>query len=135
MRTLQQPLCLLLFILPALLTIGGLTLDIASAQRVEPQVHMLENGMKFLFVQKKGDPNVACGWVAKVGSVNERPGVTGVAHLFEHMMFKGTHTIGTSNIEEDLQVIEKLDALKKEIREEEEDLIESSTARIIDACG
>ena len=41
------------------------------------------------------------------------PGVTGVAHLFEHMMFKGTHTIGTSNIEEDLKVIEKLDGLKK----------------------
>ena len=132
MRTLQQPFRLLLFILPALLTIGGLTLDIASAQRVEPQVHVLDNGMKFLFIQRKGDPNVACGWVAKVGSVNERPGVTGVAHLFEHMMFKGTHTIGTSNIEEDLRVIEKLDALKKEIRKEEEDLIEKHRRGLVD---
>ena len=35
-------------------------------------------------------PAVAAGWVAHVGSANERPGITGIAHLFEHMMFKGT---------------------------------------------
>jgi predicted Zn-dependent peptidase len=132
MRNSRRPSRFLIFILPALLAASGFTLEIASAQRVEPQVHVLKNGMKFLFVQKKGDPNVACGWVAKVGSVNERPGVTGVAHLFEHMMFKGTHTIGTSNIEEDLQVIEKLDALKKNIRVEEEDLIEKHRRGLID---
>ena len=52
---------------------------------------------------------ITAGWVAKVGSVNERPGVTGVAHLFEHMMFKGTRTIGTKDIDQDLATIEKLD--------------------------
>ena len=72
----------------------------ASAQAVEAQLHRLANGMKFLLVPQEGDPNVSAGWLAKVGSVNERPGITGVAHLFEHMMFKGTHTIGTTNITE-----------------------------------
>src|SRR3990170_860664 len=76
-----------------------------AAQQVHVQELVLENGMKFLFVPRKGDPNVAAGWVAKVGSVNERPGITGISHLFEHMMFKGTRTIGTKNIDEDMKVM------------------------------
>ena len=46
--------------------------------------------MKLLMVERHDEPSVAGGWVAHVGSSNERPGITGIAHLFEHMMFKGT---------------------------------------------
>ena len=105
----------------AMLAIGVTT---ASAQQVEPIVHTLENGMRVLLMPRPGDPNVAAGWIARVGSVNERPGITGVAHLFEHMMFKGTHTIGTRDIEADLATIAELDRMRAEIRELEEELIE-----------
>jgi len=94
------------------------------AQNVPVQEITLDNGLKLLMVPRKGDPNVAAGWIAKVGSVNERPGITGLSHLFEHMMFKGTHTIGTSNIKKDLRLIEEMDALKAEIRKEELVLIQ-----------
>jgi len=68
----------------------------ALAQRVEVEEFRLENGMEFLLVPRSDQPNVvSAGWVARVGSVNERPGVTGISHFFEHMMFKGTTTIGT----------------------------------------
>ncbi len=107
-----------------LLLLSAATVGLLFGQKVEVQVHTLDNGMKFLMVPRKGDPNVSCGWVAKFGSVNERPGVTGVAHLFEHMMFKGTRTVGTSDIDQDLQIIEELDALKAQIRQEEQALIE-----------
>ena len=104
----------------------------AQAQKVEVQVHVLDNGMKFLLLPREGDPNVSAGWVAKVGSVNERPGLTGVAHLFEHMMFKGTHTIGTKDIDRDLEIISQLDALRAQIRDEEETLIEQHRRGLID---
>jgi predicted Zn-dependent peptidase len=94
-----------------------------SAQNVPVQEFILDNGMKLVMVPRKGDPNIAAGWVAKVGSVNERPGITGLSHLFEHMMFKGTHVIGTNNIQQDLKLIEDMDALKAEIRKEEQSLI------------
>jgi predicted Zn-dependent peptidase len=94
------------------------------AQNVPVQEFILDNGMKLLMVPRKGDPNVAAGWVAKVGSVNERPGITGISHLFEHMMFKGTHAIGTNNIGENLKVIQEMDSIKAAIRLEEEKLIE-----------
>jgi ABC-type dipeptide/oligopeptide/nickel transport system ATPase subunit len=94
------------------------------AQNVPVQEFILDNGMTLMMVPRKGDPNIAAGWIAKVGSVNERPGITGLSHLFEHMMFKGTQVIGTSNIKEDLRVLDEMDALKTEIRKEEQVLIE-----------
>ena len=52
--------------------------------------HQLSNGMKVLLLERNDAPSISGGWVARVGSVDERPGITGMAHLFEHMMFKGT---------------------------------------------
>ena len=62
---------------------------------------------------------MAGGWVAHVGSSNERPGMTGIAHLFEHMMFKGTRTIGTKNYERDQQIIQEQERIRDQIRQEE----------------
>ena len=104
----------------------------APAQEVQVVEHLLDNGMTLLLVPRPGDPNVAAGWVAKVGSVNERPGITGVAHLFEHMMFKGTHAVGTRDIEEDLRIIDALDALRAELQVEEARLVERHRLGVID---
>jgi predicted Zn-dependent peptidase len=90
------------------------------AQQVKVQEQVLSNGLRLLMVPRKGDPNVAAGWIAKVGSVNERPGITGVCHLFEHMMFKGTHVIGTRDIKKDLELLAQIDSVKSEIRKEEQ---------------
>ncbi|MFQ5744199.1 MAG: M16 family metallopeptidase [Acidobacteriota bacterium] len=96
-----------------------------SAQKVPVREYVLDNGLTLLMVPRKGDPNIAAGWIAKVGSVYERPGITGVAHLFEHMMFKGTHTIGTDNIDLDLKTIRELDETKAQLRAEEAKLLEA----------
>ena len=97
-------------------------LGLVSAQNVPVQEFILPNGLKLLMLPRKGDPNIAAGWVAKVGSVNERPGITGISHLFEHMMFKGTHIVGTSNIKEDLKLIDEMDAVRAGIRQQEQKL-------------
>ncbi len=95
----------------------------AAAQNVPVQEVVLENGLRVLMVPRKGDPNIAAGWIARVGSVNERPGITGLSHLFEHMMFKGTHAVGTKNIEENLKVLKEMDDVRAQIRAEEKELI------------
>ncbi len=53
--------------------------------------------MRFLLVRRPGAPMVATGWGVRVGSGDERPGVTGISHLLEHLMFQGTTRIGTRN--------------------------------------
>jgi predicted Zn-dependent peptidase len=82
------------------LLIGGFMPAVAD---VSPEIFVLDNGMKFILLPRSEEPNnVAVGWVAKVGSVNERPGITGMSHFFEHLMFKGTNTIGTTDAEADV---------------------------------
>jgi predicted Zn-dependent peptidase len=100
-----------------------LCVQFAAAQKVPVQEITLDNGMRLLLVPRKGDPNIAAGWVAHVGSVNERPGITGLSHLFEHMMFKGTHAIGTKDIAGNLQLIKEMDDVRAELRKEQQTLI------------
>ncbi|HZI19513.1 MAG TPA: pitrilysin family protein [Pyrinomonadaceae bacterium] len=95
----------------------------AVAQRVPVQEVTLDNGMRLLLVPRKGDPNIAAGWVARVGSVNERPGITGLSHLFEHMMFKGTHAVGTRDIKANLELLKEMDEVRAQLRAEEQTLI------------
>ena len=90
-----------------------------AAQQVPVIEKTLANGMRLLMVQRNDEPTIASGWVAHVGSSNERPGITGIAHLFEHMMFKGTPTIGTKNYAKDLEIIAAQEKVRDEIRKEE----------------
>jgi predicted Zn-dependent peptidase len=92
------------------------------AQNVHVEEHVLDNGLRLLIVPRKGDPTVAAGWIARVGSVNERPGITGIAHLFEHMMFKGTRVIGTKDIAKNLEVMQALDDVKADLAVEEREV-------------
>jgi predicted Zn-dependent peptidase len=90
----------------------------AHAQQVEPEVFTLPNGMKFLLVPRHDQPNtVAAGWLAKVGSVNERPGITGISHFFEHMMFKGTDAIGTRDSARDADYRARQKAIRDKINQ------------------
>ncbi|MDB6129428.1 MAG: Peptidase domain protein [Verrucomicrobiales bacterium] len=89
------------------------------AQQVPVVEKHLSNGMKLLLLQRKDEPTVSGGFVAHVGSSNEREGITGIAHLFEHMMFKGTPTIGTKDYKKDLQIIQEQEKVRDEMREEE----------------
>lgn len=109
------------------ITLGLLTLLLcataANAQKVPVQEVTLDNGMRVLLVPRKGDPNVAAGWIARVGSVNERPGITGLSHLFEHMMFKGTHVVGTRDYDANKKLLDEMDAVRADLRAEEKALI------------
>jgi predicted Zn-dependent peptidase len=90
----------------------------AAAQQVRVREEVLPNGMKLLLVERHDSPTVACGWVAHVGSVNESAGITGISHLFEHMMFKGTKTIGVKDYAKDAKILAEQDAIHAEMEKE-----------------
>ena len=96
-----------------------LLLPRVQAQEVPVIEKYLSNGMRLLMVERHDEPSISGGWVAHVGSSNERPGITGTAHLFEHMMFKGTPTIGTKNYKEDLEIIAEQEQIRDQMRQEE----------------
>ena len=107
------------FLLPVFVLLTALFALPLAAQQVPVIERTLANGMRLLMVQRNDEPTIASGWVAHVGSSNERPGITGIAHLFEHMMFKGTPTIGTKDYAKDLEIIAAQEKVRDEIRKEE----------------
>jgi len=102
------------------LAVAGMMLATGTSvfgQQVEPIEYTLDNGMKFLLMPRDEQPNIiTAGWISPVGSVNERPGITGVSHLLEHLLFKGTDAIGTSDPELDKAYREQLTAIREQMR-------------------
>lgn len=87
---------------------------LAAAQNLETfeeKVHefTLDNGLHFIVIERPVAPVASFVTFVNVGGANEPVGNTGIAHIFEHMAFKGTHTIGTTNWEEEQAAIEKVE--------------------------
>ncbi len=81
------------------------------AQSLEAQVHELQlsNGMTWLVVERPGAP-VFTGFVrVRVGGADELPGQTGLAHLFEHMAFKGTPRLGANDWAKEKPLLDQLE--------------------------
>jgi len=97
-------------VLSAFALAGGVTLDVKE--------HVLKNGMKILMIPKPGVPRVVCHIYFQVGSINERPGITGSAHVHEHLMFKGTEVMGVTDYGKDSEIDRKVDALMDRIYRE-----------------
>src|SRR5512139_2916748 len=82
-------------LLPALLIAGLLAAArpaaaLAAAADIPFQKHVLGNGLTLIVHEDRKAPIVAVNVWYHVGSKNEKPGKTGFAHLFEHLMFQGT---------------------------------------------
>ena len=78
----------------------------------------LKNGLTVLMLERHLSPTVSLYIRHRVGSVNEADGESGAAHLLEHMMFKGTTTIGAKNYTLEKPILDKIEktgtALDKE---------------------
>jgi predicted Zn-dependent peptidase len=79
----------------------------------------LDNGMRVLLVERPAVPTVSYNIAFRVGSVNERTGESGLAHLFEHMAFKGSTTLGTKDFERERPLLDELDRIALDIQREE----------------
>lgn len=85
--------------------------------RLDVREHRLANGLRLLVVPRPGQGTVEAGWVVRAGAADEPPGHTGLAHLLEHMLFKGTRTIAARDPEQELPLLAEEDSIHQEIRE------------------
>lgn len=104
-----------------LLLSAGLCVADSAPQKVklDVQAFTLPNGMLFLVVERPTTPQVACRLAIRAGSALEESGKTGIAHLLEHMMFKGTKNFGTLDIERDRELQAKIEAAYQTVLKEE----------------
>ncbi|MBT1071865.1 M16 family metallopeptidase [Pelotalea chapellei] len=71
--------------------------------------HTLKNGMKLLLVERHTSPTVSAWIRFQVGSCDEKSDERGIAHLLEHMLFKGTTTLGTTDYAAEKPLLDKIE--------------------------
>ena len=75
------------------------------------QVQTLDNGLKVIVMERHEAPVASFITYANVGAVNDPKGYTGLAHMFEHMAFKGTTTLGTTDLKDELKEMRVEDSI------------------------
>jgi len=106
----------LVFVLIASLLLRAQTFE---ALKSKVKIHVLANGMTFIVLERHDAPVVSFHVYADVGSANESYGITGISHILEHMAFKGTQTVGTTEYAGESKVLAELDAANAELAAEQ----------------
>ena len=100
---------LALLALSLVLALPGSAQDMQSQFEQKVTEFTLDNGLTFLVVERHEAPVVSFFTYADVGGVDEVKGITGIAHMFEHMAFKGTTTIGSKDLDRELEAMHHVD--------------------------
>jgi len=82
----------------------------SPADRLEIGEHVFPNGLRLLVLERPGDPRVESKIFTRFGALVEEPGELGSAHFLEHLMFKGTEMLGTTDWAAERPIRERIDA-------------------------
>lgn len=104
----------------------------AYAAGLEDKVveHTIKNGMKLLMVERHTSPTVSAWIRFRVGSTDERSDERGIAHLLEHMLFKGTTTLGTTDYAAEKLLLDNIETVAQAIMAEKARRDKANTAKI-----
>jgi len=114
-------LCILLSLLNAnaatkTATDGDYTYEYVEGDPLEARIYTLDNGLKIYLSVFKDEPRIQTLIPVKTGSKNDPADATGLAHYLEHMLFKGTDEVGTSNWEEEQKILKAISDLYEKRR-------------------
>lgn len=84
---------------------------LSAEELLNAREHTLKNGLKVLLVEDHHSPLIVSRLYFKVGSVNETIGKSGISHMLEHMMFKGTKRMGVADTAASFKLEPKIDSL------------------------
>jgi len=98
-------------------------------------VYTLPNGLKVYMSVNKEKPRIQTNIAVRVGSKNDPPETTGLAHYFEHMMFKGTRDFGTSNYYAELPLLNKIEQLFEVYRATSDTTARAEIYHLIDSIS
>lgn len=97
------------------------------------QKKVLANGMTILLVERHHAPLFSAQLAFKVGSVNEITGTTGIAHVLEHMVFKGTQTLGIkqgANAKNEAALMKREDELVAALQKEKSEALQEELQEV-----
>jgi predicted Zn-dependent peptidase len=127
--TIKSGRCFLIFCVSLCLNLS-LNLDLSFAASFGLADRVLEkkltNGLTILMVERHQTPVVSLNMTFAVGGVNEQVGQTGLAHLYEHMAFKGTRTVGTKDYEKERPILDEWYQVGTELERRQRELARRS---------
>src|SRR6185369_16605648 len=92
-----------------LIAITASAQDLASFEK-RTTVRKLDNGLTLIVLERHEAPVFSFATVVNAGNAQEVPGITGLAHMFEHMAFKGTNKIGTKDYAKEKAALDKVES-------------------------
>jgi len=116
MKTKFAPLHILLWVLLSTLFIQNVSAQdrkyvTVPGDPLNARIYTLDNGLTVYMTVYKDEPRIQTYIATKAGSKNDPSDATGLAHYFEHMMFKGTGRIGTTDYSKEAPLIASVDSL------------------------
>lgn len=88
---------------------------------LETKIYTLDNGLKVYMTVNENEPRIQANIAVKVGGKNDPSETTGLAHYFEHLMFKGSEQFGTSDYAAEKPLLDEIEALFEVYRETEDE--------------
>ena len=95
---------------------GGRSYETVKGDPMQSRIYTLDNGLKVYLTVNKEVPRIQTSIPVRVGGKNDPAETTGLAHYFEHLMFKGTESFGTQNYAEEKPMLDQIEALFEEYR-------------------
>ncbi len=95
---------------------GGFEYEYVENDPLNARIYTLENGLKVYLSVYKDEPRVQTYIACRTGSRNDPADATGLAHYLEHMLFKGTDKMATSNWEKEQELIQQISDLYEKRR-------------------
>ncbi len=103
--------------------------NLASIEK-RVSVKKLDNGLTLIVMERPQAPVFSFATVVNAGNAQEVPGITGLAHMFEHMAFKGTNKIGTKDYEKERAALAKVETTYAAYDKERRMMVGSDSAKV-----
>ena len=102
---------------------------------MKSRIYTLDNGLKVYLTVNKETPRIQTYIPVRVGGKNDPAETTGLAHYFEHLMFKGTESFGTQNYAEEKPLLDQIEALFEVYRTKTDEAERAAIYRQIDSLS
>ena len=102
---------ILAVVVAALAVSCGYRYESVEGDKLGTRIYTLDNGLKVYMSVNKEQPRLQTMIAVRVGSKNDPAETTGLAHYFEHLMFKGTDKFGTQNFEAEKPLLDEIERL------------------------
>lgn len=138
MNKLFKQSCLSLFLLlaaGACTSSGKYDYETVPNDPLKAHIYTLDNGLKVYLTVNKETPRIQTYIAVRVGGKNDPAETTGLAHYFEHLMFKGTRQFGTQNYEAEEPLLDEIERQFEIYRKTKDEAERKAIYRVIDSLS